>query len=369
MRSDGTAADDPENIIVFRIGGIGDAVTTTPVLRALRNSYPKSHITLLVEETPAELMEESPWVDRIISDDNIYRCQKFADLLEPENLKRLYDLHARITSRRYDLFIELHRLIRWSLVLKPWLFAWMSGADRNVGLDTYGRGFFLTDRVEDDPERVRSQVKWFGDILDYLGLSYDTLKPEIVLSNKTIKKGNSLLAHPGNEGTVVGLFLGANPEFPHKYWPVNYFVDLTERLITEMDVDIIAFSGPAELERVERFNQRTRGRDDVRVLQSEYPIKTIAGFIKSLDYLVSADTGPMHMGVALDTPTLGIFGPSEWHWYGTYSSDFNFVRAGPVGSEDVEFKEPDQFETSMEEVTVDYVFDRFQNLVANSSSS
>lgn len=356
------------NIAVFRIGGIGDVITATPVLRSLREAHPNSHITLFAEETPARLIRPVHWVDEIITDDKIYRCQSLVRLCMPDYLYRMYRLRRKIRSRNYDLYIELHRLIRWKLVLKPFLFARFTRADRRVGLNTYNRGFFLTDPVSDDPTRVKSQVHWFGDVLRKLEVPFDSLRPEIPLPSDMKQNGKALLESVVTTGeTIVGFFLGANPEFPEKYWPVEYFVELAHRLSKTHNVSILAFAGPEEMDRVSQFEDRIDGDDPIFALRSSYSIMTVAGLIDQLDYLVSADTGPMHMGVALETPTLGIFGPSEWHWYGTYPEDFGFVRAGPPCSENTSRKKPDRFTASLEDVTVSDVLEQFDKLRSLSS--
>ncbi|MFP4029189.1 MAG: glycosyltransferase family 9 protein [Candidatus Brocadiia bacterium] len=53
-------------------------------------------------------------------------------------------------------------------------------------------------------------------------------------------------------------------------------------------------------------------------------VKQLAACIELCDLYISNDTGPMHLSVAMQTPTVGLFGPGNWQGYGTYPPEWNF---------------------------------------------
>ncbi|MFB6347322.1 MAG: glycosyltransferase family 9 protein [bacterium] len=357
--------DDLRSVLVFRLGGIGDVVTATPVLRTLRQNYPDTRIDFMAEQGPSKLVRESSWVDRVISDTELYRCQDIFQFLTPRFGGKLYDLYTDINRHEYDLFIELHRLNRWSLVPKPFLSALASGAPVRAGLRNGMKGFFLSHGIEDRPSKVKHQVFWFRDILKNLGIPVQRSRPSLELDDERFRKADRILddTFEDNTSPVVGLFLGANPIFPEKRWPITSFVDLSRRITHEFDCSVLAFSGPREEELVDAFRTRTNSNQRIRSLKRNYDIRTVAALIHRLNGFVSADTGPMHIGVAMETPTVGIFGSGEWHWYGSYPERWSFRAVLPPGAREANSKIPDVPDGQTHENSVAEVFNAFSETV------
>src|SRR5213080_2859375 len=115
-------------ILVVQPNWVGDAVMATPMLRALRQQFPASHISYLMR-----LYMGMPWWDQLIT----YRTGK----TKAKAGKGVFDLAARLRAGKFDLAILLPNSFKSALMCK------MAGIERVVGYERDGRGFLLTDKL------------------------------------------------------------------------------------------------------------------------------------------------------------------------------------------------------------------------------
>jgi lipopolysaccharide heptosyltransferase II len=117
-----------------------------------------------------------------------------------------------------------------------------------------------------------------------------------------------------NDRAAVAMHIGCGPGMDFRRWPVERFVDLARRLESRWPNPIIVLTG-TKLERdlIRDFSNSFRGLSiDASNLGS---IEKTALILRRCRLLVSNDTGVMHLGAALGTPTVGLFGPnSPVHW-------------------------------------------------------
>ena len=147
-------------ILVIRLRLIGDVVFTTPLLPALKDHYPGSHLTYLVEQSAAPVVRGNPHVDRVWVVDKSRGLRRVRDDLA---------LAAAIRAERFDLVIDLHGGPR-----AGWL-AWASGAATRVGYRITGRTWMYTlpvARPADEAPRHSVLNQW--DLLVPLGIAPGT---------------------------------------------------------------------------------------------------------------------------------------------------------------------------------------------------
>src|SRR5947199_2639679 len=89
-------------ILVVRLGAMGDIIHTLPAVAALKQSHPESHLTWLVEPRWRPLLEENPFVDRVV----VLRRNSLAGLLET---------WRELRTQRYDLAVDFQGLIKSAL--------------------------------------------------------------------------------------------------------------------------------------------------------------------------------------------------------------------------------------------------------------
>jgi ADP-heptose:LPS heptosyltransferase len=132
----------------------------------------------------------------------------------------------------------------------------------------------------------------------------ESARPEFHLSGEERAEGQSLWASWGLGGDSVALFVGARAE---KRWPLEHFLGLAER-VAAAGRRCVIFAGPAEQALVEGL-----GLPSGAFLAPSLPLRRFASALAQARVVVTADTGPMHLAVALGVPTVELFiGSATW---------------------------------------------------------
>src|SRR5579864_7494035 len=138
------------HILVVKLATIGDLLLATPALRALRETYPRARIDLLVTPASAGLLDGWEVIDHIIVLDKYLFDYPQQLLKNPRNLLRLRPLWHILRDGNYDAVLLLHHLTLFFGRLKHQLLMRATGAKWRAGLDNgHGRGWFLNVRVKD----------------------------------------------------------------------------------------------------------------------------------------------------------------------------------------------------------------------------
>lgn len=265
-----------EKILIIRIDRIGDIILSTPALRALRQSYPKAQVHLLVSDYTKDLVVNNKNADKII----IFK----KDILDND----------------YDLAIALHPgIIENKLTFK-------SGAKFRIGYSGRGGSFYLTDIIKDDRDiRVRHEVISALEAVGRAGCSIEDKSLEVSLSKEGEAFADEFFRENklSKDDFVVMIHPGARQEYIR--WKKDGFAEVADRLIKEKNAKIILLSGKDELDLI----------TDVKSLMHEEPIivsdialRELVSLTGKVKLFIGNSTGPMHIASALKIPLIAIFG-------------------------------------------------------------
>src|SRR5262249_33201221 len=136
----------PERILVVKLATLGDLLTITPALRALRTTFPQAHIGVLTTPGSGPALRGLDTFDEVITFDK-FAFDRPSDALR--SLPGAARLARDLRSGAWDTLVLLHHLTTAFGIAKYAALALGSGAKRRIGLDN-GRGrFFLTEAAED----------------------------------------------------------------------------------------------------------------------------------------------------------------------------------------------------------------------------
>lgn len=277
---------------------IGDLLLVTPVLRALRNQQPTAHIALLADAKLADLVRRNPCIDELIAWDKKG---------EQNKLGNYWRAICALRAQQFDVVINLHQNERASFA------AAFSGAKKIVGYSTWGPHFFF-DRMMKNRKALKHQVDSHYDVLrELLGVTECRDQGiEMVLDESAKRQAERLWQNAFVDGAppkTVGLNVGAS--WPTKRWRGEYYAELADRLL-EMGYGVVFFGGPMDVEMVEEVQQQMKLREhpQCKTLTGKMTLMELAALIKKCDVLVTNDSGPMHVAVAMGVRIVTMFGPS-----------------------------------------------------------
>lgn len=337
-------------ILVINLMHIGDLLLVTPVLRTLRANYPQAHITLLVDKKLQDLVKYNKNIDELMVIDKKGFHNKINTYL---------GFSWGVRQRKFDLVVNLHANERASFL------AAFSGAKKIVGYSTYGL-HWLFDQVIENRKAIKHQVEAHFDVLrETLGVrQINDRGIEMWLDEQAEQKANEMWERAfafgdGNDQMqyprVIGFNIGAS--WPTKRWRHEYFAQLADRFLEE-GYGVAFFGGPMDVELVEQTIALMRNKDNskLKVFTGKMSLLELAALLKKCAVLVTNDSGPMHIAVAMQVPLVSMFGPSPVPGFYPYNDTSVVIRTSlpchPCGKH----KCPIQHEC-MWEIDVDTVYD------------
>jgi len=295
-----TGPRPPEHIFLVRTHAIGDVLLTTPVLRALKQAWPRTRLTMVVGDKSRPVLEGNIHLDAILSFPEVWWFQR--------QWARIWQLTRSYRRLPKEMLILFHA----SSLLHLW--GWLLDAPVRVGFDNEGSGFSLTHRVPLDPQGRR----YFGevnlDLVRALGLPAGKAEPEIFLTAAELAAGARLLAAAAGGRWLVGLAPGGgqNPleQIAVKQWPASHYAQLLEQLASAYPVTVVLLGDPQDVQVDGIARSLKASGTEVLNLKGRTSLRELAAVISHLDLLITNDSAPMHLAVALRTPVLALFGPT-----------------------------------------------------------
>jgi heptosyltransferase I len=282
---------------IVMMSAIGDAVHVLPVVEALKRHDPGTHITWLLQPGPASLVRGHPSVDEIV----IFEKKRGA--------RGLLDVRRALEGRSFDVVLDLQVYIKASLVTALGPAPVKLGFDRARARDL--NWLFTNRRIPAHaPGHVQEQ---YFEFLAELGIS-----PEPVSWNlgpwpeERARQGELLRGLPAPIATLV---IGSS--HPEKEWIPARWAELSDALYDRHGLTPVLAGGSSarelETEREIMRLAKHRPRSTLGV-----PLRDLVALIDASDLVVSLDTAPLHMAVALDRPVIALMGYNNPKRVGPY---------------------------------------------------
>lgn len=287
-------------ILCIRTHGIGDALLTTPAIRALRNAHPAARIDVMVGSAASRAYRGNPHIDSLIEvpDSILFR----------KALIRLILLAEKIRAHRYDA------VICFSRSELAHAFARFTGIPIRAGLIRSQGGRFLNYPLVSicgDAGQVRYEARDYIELALKLGVPRSAVSADIVLPEIEIGRGKACLA-PTFASAPVTMFIGGgrNPGgiSNQKRWEPKYFVELANLISKELFRQVTLTGSKEDMEEIK----------DLLPLFPEGTCRNSAGnpldmadLLKHSAALVTVDSFPIHIAPAIGCPMVCLFGPTH----------------------------------------------------------
>ena len=295
-------------VLLIRLRLIGDVVLSTPVVRALKRTFPSARLSYLVERDAAAVVQDNPNLDEVLVIERSRGIRRVLDDLR---------LAWRLRRRRFDLVIDMHGGPR-----SAWL-TWATGAPQRIGYDMPGRTWMYTGIAPRARElRARHSVLNQWDLLDAIeGWTGNTPEPsrDAVEMPLDASADRSVAARLERAGVVPSnelIMVHVSANNPFRRWPEASFAELVARLAEHSpNRRLILSSGPSDRDAARRIaaEARTRlGQDGAaRVVNfGEFDLSELRALIGRSRLFIGGDTGPLHVAATTATPIVAVYGPT-----------------------------------------------------------
>jgi heptosyltransferase-2 len=304
---------DPQTSLLIRATNwLGDAVMTTPALAGVREGFPDTRIVLLALPPVAELFRHHPDVDEVMVYERPGRHEGAAGR---------FRLAGELRRRRFDGALLLQNAIDAALV------AFLGRIPERAGYPTDGRRILLTLPVPLTPGILeRHEVEYYLCLLDGLGIPRPvpaTLK--LVVTEEEKEAMSTRLAHLGIEpgASIVAINPGATYGSAKRWYP-DRFAAVADALSEEWRAAVVVLGSAAEAPLAGEI-EAAAGRAVVN-FAGKTTVREMMALLSLSSFLVTNDSGPMHIGAALGVPLVAIFGPTDWRRTSPWTDRAKIVR-------------------------------------------
>ncbi len=284
-----TIPSNPKRILLIRVSGIGDVIKTTPVVRKLRHLYPKAQISYLTSETAKPVLVSNPDIDQILTENDeclLYRTE--FDWVVNLQLWDTSPFVKRVVAKiKYQVISGSHFDKRGKYRCRnKWRYEFRNAVE-----------IFLRGAVG---------LPYQSNFDDEVSIFIDERRERLI---KQIKKRYDL-----EHDLFVGINLGTRDR--NEFWYRDYSLAFVRKLINTLygkfRVIIVGMTeNLTEQERIELYD-----------LQKEFPLvvnlvdklglEELILVIRHCSVLVTPDSGPMHIAMAVKTPIIALFATNEW---------------------------------------------------------
>jgi len=291
-------------ILLVRLRLIGDVVLTTPLLRALRRTFPEAELTYLVEPAAVPIVRANPNLSHI----RVVPKRRGAGRLRDD-----ITIALELRRERFDVAIDLHGGPR-----AAW-FTWASGAPTRIGYAIQGRSWMYTHVVPrplDEAPRASVVNQW--DLLAPLGVSApdparDPL--EMVEDPQAAASVDRRLCEAGITAANPIVVIHVSAGNPFRRWPRESFEAVVVALARhDPSRRIILTSGPSEAPAAKAVADGARGAlgplgaavPDI----GEFDLAELRSLVSRAAVYIGGDSGPLHIAGTTTTPIVALLGPT-----------------------------------------------------------
>lgn len=285
-----------KKILILNLGGIGDILLSTPALRALRQRFPQSGISILTFRPNYEAVKDLRYIE------NIFLFEKRPWLTAVfKNLGLLF----RLRKEHFELAVNMRTMLSQKSARKIKLLLDIIHPRIKAGRDTEGRGSFWDIKIPETNLGEKYEREYDLDTVKALGVVEVRDKSiDFEIEAATIAKISILLSENGvlPQDLVMGIHPGGKPA--HR-WPIENFSRVIQEISKKMNCKFIVTGSFEEAALGERLKREANGR--LINFSGRLTLKELGALIKRCSVYICNDTASMHIAALAQVPMVAIF--------------------------------------------------------------
>lgn len=344
---------ETKRVLILALSGIGNFLMQAPTVEALKKAHPNWHITVWVAPRGTRaLAKRNPHITEVIE----------------EPIQRSFLKHLKLIWRLRQEHFDVGLVLSPGQLIKSAIYLWLAGIPKRIGqkYPFLGRetSLFLTNSIPKDP--FLHDLEQNMQLLSLLDTSPDEgevghrpseVKYSLAIPLSAQRRADDLLKKlPNTIGKrLIGFHPGSAPNFLWKRWPLQHWAELGQAL-AEKNYHTLIFGGTDEAKLKRKLHARLN--KDSTIIETD--LFTTAAVMQKCDFMVSNDSGLMHIAAAAGVKTFGLFGPTNERQTGPRGKDSHVIRApgsGPVYHTEKNFDLGSKPHETMRALQPDYVLE------------
>jgi heptosyltransferase-2 len=314
-RDHSITSENVKVIVVSKLIGMGSILQSVPLLRALKRRYPNARLVFVTMRSNRDLLSRLGCVDEILALDD-----RNPLVMAGTTLRTIFTL----IRRKADLYFDLEVYSGFASLLALW------AVTRNrLGFyrhsTAYKQGIYTHLVYFNTRMPVRQLYLQLGRIAGVPKGESELTGPILIHDQERMKAQRVLAALPGwrPENSYIVINPNASDLLLERRWPVEYVVETMIRLVSS-GLQIVLIGAPSEAAFVTGLHEQLPQEIQSRVANTagRVSLGQMLALLEGAACILTNDTGPMHMAIALQRPTACLFGPANPEHYG---QDLPFV--------------------------------------------
>lgn len=294
------------NVLVIKMSSIGDVIHALPVSYALKETYPDTKVTWVVEKAAYDLLTNNPYIDELILFEKA-KFRSFGGLV-----KSLPPFSRILKQGNFDVALDLQGLAKSAAI------AYLSRAPRRLGFCNMREGSRFVSSPVYGPHQHGHIVERYLDVVRELGCKVEEVRFPVFPTEAEQQQTAQFAIAAGFDlkDRYVLLVPGAN--WPNKRWPTHFFGELADHLWDGGFIPVVV-GASGDLTLTTEINRQAH-RPPLSLV-GKTTLKQLAYLMMKAAALVGGDTGPMHLAAGLRTPVVAIMGPTDANRNGPYGQE------------------------------------------------
>lgn len=310
-------------LLIVRLGAMGDIIHALPAVASLKHSYPGSLLTWVVEPQWAPLLEDNPFIDRVL-------------LLRRGSPDALLESWRELRSCRYDFAVDFQGLLKSALVASAARPERIFGFHQSQVRERAAALFYSNKTLSRSAHKVDQNL----DLAASAGAANAVHKFPLPPGRPEadLPEGDFVLASP-----LAG--------WRAKQWPLRHYQALARLLRRDLGLPLV-LDGPPSAQGF--FEQ----------VEDAIPhASSVAGLIfatRRAAAVVGVDSGPLHVAAALCKPGVAIYGPTDPARNGPYGDSLRVLRCPQACTT---YKRGSSIDDSMARISPEEVFEALRSVL------
>jgi lipopolysaccharide heptosyltransferase III len=310
------------NVLVIQLGDIGDVVWATPTFWAVKESYPYANVSVLLREGFGCLLEADPSIYKIFEVKSSH-----GNVLS--NIIDQVQLIKNLRNEEFDMIFDLRSGDRGAIMAR------LTGAVIRGSLYytdvPFWRNWLFTHLLTGLPapkERVLGAAEQSLRIVRGFGIVGESAVPKLWVSDKVMARVYELLAEcdmkpAQSESSYRWITVNPFSRWRYKEWADEKWVSIIDWLWHEFHIAAAIVGGKDEEARASDLVKKSNCT--VYNLAGKTTLDELAGILSLSSFHLGVDSAAPHIAAAVGTPTLTIFGPSDWRDWAPVGDEHSVV--------------------------------------------
>lgn len=303
------------DILIIKLGALGDVLRTTFVVRGFKEKYPSCTITWLTKENAAEILSNNSFIDSVVvwGQRDLLSCKNFDLLLSLDDEEEVCAFASTLSSNKFQgAFLE-----QGKRKYTPGVASW------------FGMGLLRPEELGGKQEADRLKAanrKTFQEIYAEMFAieSVSSTRPILHLTLEELKYGQNFLEafQIPSSHTIIGINPGAGIRWELKMLSIEKTAQVCNIFAAWPNVTVLLLGGLDEKERNLQIKQLCSASNIIFVEPTAH-IKEFASIISLCDVIITSDSLALHISHALSKYTIAFFGPTSPWEISTFTTGMN----------------------------------------------